>query len=288
MTPAGLLVGLVAALLAAAGSTNIGQRFLADRSAAAGGTHPHELLTREIARQWTAAAVKDVPAPPTQLRVVTLNTGLIAVTPLMAERLELILASGILREYDIVALQEVTLAADAARIVAKARELGLGYAHAFDGGVGISFWPGCQGTGLLVLSRWPMQETVYRRYVVNGKPERIHHFDYYGSKGMGLCRIALGDSTLNLYVTHMHAMYTDNYSDQAAGVADEYEQHRAAQALQLSEFVRATSSSADLTLAVGDFNSLPNSLAMRTVHTLGGLRDGKHPSPTCNPHLPLT
>jgi endonuclease/exonuclease/phosphatase family metal-dependent hydrolase len=277
--------GLVAALLAAAGSTSIGQRFRADRSAASRGPHPHELLSREIARQWTAAP-KDVPPPPKQLRVATLNTGLIAVTPLMAERLEMLLASDLLRKYDIVALQEVTLAADAARIVAKARELGLGFSHAFDGGVGIPFWPGCQGTGLLVLSRWPMQETIYRRYVVNGKPEHLHHYDYYGAKGTGLCRIALGGgSTLNLYVTHMHAAYNDNYADQAAGVADEYAQHRAAQALQMSEFIRSTSaaatsgggssgsgSSADLTLAVGDFNSLPTSLAMRTIHTLGGAR----------------
>jgi sphingomyelin phosphodiesterase 2 len=264
-------VGLVTVLLAAAGNTTVGRRFRADRSAV-GEAHPQELLARELARQRSQRQWA-VPPAPTELRVVTLNTGLIAVTPLMAERLEILLASDLLRKYDIVALQEVTLAGDAARIVARARELGLGFAHAFDGGVGIPFWPGLAGTGLLVLSRWPIQETVYRRYVVNGKPEHLHHYDYYGAKGTGLCKISLGDTTLNLYVTHMHAAYNDNYADKGAGVMDEYEQHRSAQSLQMSEFIRTTSHGADLTLAVGDFNSLPSSLAMRTLRSLGRLQD---------------
>lgn len=272
-----IAVGCVTILLAAAGRTTIGRRFRIDRSAV-DGVQPQQLLARELARQRSTKGTHPAPA---QLRVATLNTGLIAVTPLMAERLEMLLNSDLLQKYDIVALQEVTLAGDAARIVARARELGLGFAHAFDGGVGIPFWPGCQGTGLLVLSRWPMQETVYRRYVVNGKPEHLHHYDYYGAKGTGLCKIKLGDITLNLFVTHMHAAYNDNYADKESGVADEYEQHRTAQALQMSEFIRATSSSADLILAVGDFNSLPNSLGMRTLRSLGGLRDAwadMHPS----------
>lgn len=263
-------VGLVTVLLAAAGSTTIGRRFRADRGAAVRGGHPQEALAHELARQRSQ---QDVPPAPTELRVVTLNTGLIAVTPLMAERLELLLASDLLRKYDIVALQEVTLAGDAARIVASARALGLGFAHAFDGGVGIPFWPGCQGTGMLVLSRWPIQEAIYRRYVVNGKPEHLHHYDYYGAKGTGLCRISLGDTILNLYVTHMHAAYNDNYADKNAGVMDEYEHHRTAQSFQMSEFIRTTSHGADLALAVGDFNSLPGSLAMRTLRSLGRLQD---------------
>ena len=83
-------VGLVTVLLAAAGSTTIGRRFRADRSAAVGrGAHPQEVLAHELGRQRPQ---QDMPPAPTELRVVTLNTGLIAVTPLMAERLELLLA----------------------------------------------------------------------------------------------------------------------------------------------------------------------------------------------------
>ena len=143
------------------------------------------------------------------------------------------------------------------------------------------------------LSCWPAvwQDAIYRRYVVNGKPERLHHFDFYGAKGdfssspisysapfrllpspllpshsilsstllsspllhsplsppflsslrsttlsfhrtavnrkpartaptgVGLCKISLGSTELNLFVTHMHAVYNDNVGDQAAGIA---------------------------------------------------------------------
>lgn len=60
------------------------------------------------------------------------------------------------------------------------------------------------GAGLLVLSKYPIVDTVFHAWLVNGYAHRIHHADWFGGKGVGFCRIKLEENIfLHLYNTHV-------------------------------------------------------------------------------------
>ena len=55
---------------------------------------------------------------------------------------------------------------------------GLAHVRCFNHAVGFPGWPNCDGTGLMILSRWPITETAAQRFRVNGRPYRVPIFSF--------------------------------------------------------------------------------------------------------------
>ncbi|XP_067951221.1 putative neutral sphingomyelinase [Watersipora subatra] len=160
--------------------------------------------------------------------------------------------------YDVVIFQELFDSKDQVALSCKLID-SFPHTHSFHGS-----WI---GTGLVVFSRYPIVETMFHAYPVNGHAHKIFHGDWYAGKGCALAVLKVNELTINLYITHMHARY--NLKKEL----DEYAGHRAHQALYLSQFIKHTSSSCDAVLAAGDFNSTPNEVAYKVIRSNAVLDD---------------
>lgn len=101
------------------------------------------------------------------------------------------------------------------------------------------------GSGLLVLSRFPIAERRFIGFRVEGRAERFDHSDYYGGKGFALLRLDTPGGPVAFVDTHLHARYSRNLA------TDAYLETRVAQAVQMAV---ALESVAEPLVAVGDFN----------------------------------
>ncbi|KAH8301202.1 hypothetical protein KR018_007507 [Drosophila ironensis] len=184
-----------------------------------------------------------------ELNILTLNIwGIPYVSSDRGPRIEAIckeLASG---NYDIVSMQEVWTQQDSERLQ-KATEAVLPYAHYFHSGV--------MGAGLLVLSKYPILGTLFHAWSVNGYFHRIQHADWFGGKGVGLCRILVEGQMVHLYNAHLHAEY-DNAND-------EYKTHRVIQAFDTAQFIEATRGNSVLQILAGDLNAQPQDISYKVL-----------------------
>ncbi|KAI0897316.1 DNase I-like protein [Annulohypoxylon nitens] len=123
------------------------------------------------------------------------------------------------------------------------------------------YFAGPLGTGLVLLSRWPIEETSVTRYPLNGSPTALFHGDWYAGKGVAYARVRYGkgpDDVINVFNTHLHAYYSGN----------EYLCHRVSQAWELAKILRAASRKCHgkaLTILLGDLNAEPTSLPYRIL-----------------------
>uniref|UniRef100_A0A1L8DJZ2 sphingomyelin phosphodiesterase n=1 Tax=Nyssomyia neivai TaxID=330878 RepID=A0A1L8DJZ2_9DIPT len=169
------------------------------------------------------------------------------------QRIAAELASG---KYDIVSLQEVWSEADYQYIKSQT-ELVLPYSH--------YFYSGVVGSGLCVLSAYPITAAFFHAWQVNGYVHRIQHGDWFGGKGVGLCRISLQGHTINFYTAHLHAEYNRQ--------SDEYMAHRVIQAFDTAQFIQQTRSDAVVQILAGDLNTEPGDLAYRILLSASSLAD---------------
>lgn len=158
-------------------------------------------------------------------------------------------------EFDVVGLQEVWDTAAQTKIAHMAESGGLRYSHYFKNGI--------SGSGNMILSRYPILTCDFQAYSVNGRPQRLLRDDYYGSKGVGMARIACPAGIIDFYVTHLISHYDQQ---------DEYEAHRAAQIFELLQFIKRTNKS-DFLIVAGDLNSAPESLEYSMLTALEKLND---------------
>lgn len=119
------------------------------------------------------------------------------------------------------------------------------------------------GSGLLLLSRWPILVSKLTDYALRGHPEQLTHGDYYGRKGYVRLRLATPAGPVSLIDTHLHARY-------AADVGHEYVPQRVGQIVQLALGAHGV---ADPLVAVGDFNFTDRHVEHRLLTDLTGLRD---------------
>ncbi|KAL6258621.1 hypothetical protein P5V15_010574 [Pogonomyrmex californicus] len=160
------------------------------------------------------------------------------------------------REYDIICLQEVWSVDDFNMIKARAQEV-LPYSH--------YFYSGVFGSGICILSRYPIHDVMFHKWPLNGYVHKIHHGDWFGGKGVGLCKIKIRNMNINVYITHLHAEYNrDN---------DEYMAHRVLQAFDTAQFVRMTSGGADAVILAGDLNTESQDLAYKIIRGVADLAD---------------
>uniref|UniRef100_T1PIX0 sphingomyelin phosphodiesterase n=1 Tax=Musca domestica TaxID=7370 RepID=T1PIX0_MUSDO len=162
-------------------------------------------------------------------------------------------------KYDIVSLQEVWTEKDS-MVLQELTKAILPYAH--------YFYSGVIGAGLLVLSKFPIVSTLFHSWTVNGYCHRIQHADWFGGKGVGMCRIRVGDRYVHLYNAHLHAEYDmDN---------DDYKTHRVIQAFDTAQFIEATRWDSDVQILAGDLNTKPKDISYKVLLHTSEMTD------TCN------
>jgi len=65
---------------------------------------------------------------------------------------------------------------------------------------------GIFGGGLVILSRWPIEETSMVRYPLNGRPTAFWRGDWYVGKGVACARIRMGPNKkdiIEVFTTHV-------------------------------------------------------------------------------------
>ncbi len=181
----------------------------------------------------------DAAFTPMRLRVVTWNVwGLLWLTPRRAERLQVVAREVEALKPDIVAFQEAYVGADREGLIAALRGVGLEHARYFASGL--------VGSGLLLVSRFPMESEGFIRYASNGYPHALTHGDWWAGKGLSLSVVRLPNGTrLYLADTHLHARYG----------LEMYHATQLAQAGQLLPWVQRVKATGWPALWMGDWNS---------------------------------
>ncbi len=189
------------------------------------------------------------------LRVLTFNVWGLPTAPDRLARIQHfahVLASGV---FDLVGLQEVWLEPDRRALIDAAAAGGLAHAHV----VG----PGRVGSGLVLLSRYPLTDAAFTRYSLNGDPFVA---DHYVPKGIAFARADTPLGVLDVYLTHAIAQHAHD------DARDRYLPHRIAQMAEFALHVNARSTDRPV-IALGDFNVRPDELGYRALAALGGLTD---------------
>jgi endonuclease/exonuclease/phosphatase family metal-dependent hydrolase len=158
-------------------------------------------------------------------------------------------------DLDAVAFQEVWTAEARGILLRTGREAGLAHAWHNDTALG--------GSGLLVLSRLPIEAVRFERFVLPGRPQRIDHPDYFGGKGFARVRLATAAGPVTFVDTHLHARY-------GGDVAHEYVAYRIGAIVQMA--MRLAVAREPL-IAAGDFNFRKGDPEYRVLKGLARVRD---------------
>ncbi|OWZ15939.1 Sphingomyelin phosphodiesterase [Phytophthora megakarya] len=214
---------------------------------------------------WTEQDKRSV-----ELRVLSLNAWGLPVAPKCTER-AVEIASAISNDYELVVLQEVWHLRERNLVISKAQQSGFHYYHYFNPAVGFPFPMGADsfGTGLLVLSKFPISNALYHSFSLSGRPYALHESDFVANKGVGLLRVETPAGQIDVYVTHLLANYNARGKP---GPGDFYQSHRTGQSYELTRFIQATNRN-KLTIVCGDFNSSPDCLELKVPKQLLSLRD---------------
>ncbi|KAM7356999.1 neutral sphingomyelinase [Cochliomyia hominivorax] len=195
-----------------------------------------------------------------ELSILTLNVwGIPFISSDRHERMQHIgkeLSTG---KYDIVSLQEVWTEKDSNTLQELTKSM-LPYSH--------YFYSGVIGAGLLVLSKYPIVSSLFHSWTVNGYCHRIQHADWFGGKGVGMCRIRVGDIYVHVYNAHLHAEY--NIKN------DDYKTHRVIQAFDTAQFIEATRWDSAVQILAGDLNTKPTDISYKILLYTSQMKD------TCN------
>lgn len=159
---------------------------------------------------------------------------------------------------DVIGLQEVWAATDQQFLTRQAYNAGLTFAHYYRSGV--------MGSGLLTLSRYPIQEVGFYPYRMRSRPELLTQGDFWAGKGIGLARLQTPFGLLDFYNTHAVAQYAPDYQDDLAAT-------RAANMWDAANFITAHSQYHPAVL-VGDLNVNPHQVGYHILMTLASLTDG--------------
>ncbi|KAJ7103271.1 inositol phosphophingolipids phospholipase C [Mycena belliarum] len=203
-----------------------------------------------------------------QLRILTLNCwGLKYVAKNRTERIQAIAQELAKFDHDIIALQEIWVFAD--------------YEHVRDSVVkrlpyAKFFYSGALGSGLALLSRFPIIGTSVHPYSLNGAPIDVAGGDWFVGKAAVSIIIShpvLGQ--VQVFNTHLYAKGGED--------GPEYNRaHRLVNAWEFSKLVRQAAELGRYVIAAGDFNSIPSTLPMALIREYAALSDSwadAHPTP---------
>jgi endonuclease/exonuclease/phosphatase family metal-dependent hydrolase len=191
-----------------------------------------------------------------QLKVLTFNTwGVPLFSRDRAARMRAIGRALATMDLDVALLQEVFYPKDRHVLIEAAAAGGLTYTRYFDSGL--------VGSGLLTLSRYPIVDSSFLRFRLNGRPQDLIRSDYYAGKGVGRVRIATPAGPVDAYNAHFIAPYLEWGPDRFAT-------HRVAQALEAGQHIVAASAGVPAIFGC-DLNCYPDDDTYRTLLAAGGL-----------------
>lgn len=184
-------------------------------------------------------------------------------------------------DYDIISLQEVWSEYDYKKIKERISSQ-FPFSH--------YFYSGVVGSGLCIFSRHKIISTFFHHWSVNGYVHKIQHGDWFGGKGVGLCKIKVQDHVVNFYLAHvsfvkffgnllkskiffqLHAEYDKN--------CDDYMTHRVIQAFDTAQFLENTRGDCSLQVLAGDLNTEPGDLAYRVLLSTSKMKDAFQQNPS--------
>ena len=102
------------------------------------------------------------------------------------------------QDYDIVFLQEVWARANYLTIKNLLTPK-LPHSQYFDNGF--------MGTGTAIFAKVNITDCTFHEFGLNGYPHRLQHSDWFGGKGLGICRIDYLGFNIHLFTSHYHANY---------------------------------------------------------------------------------
>ncbi|KXZ46276.1 hypothetical protein GPECTOR_45g146 [Gonium pectorale] len=178
------------------------------------------------------------------------------------------------RDLDVVFLQDVATDGAASKLAAAGAEAGLSHVASFDGGV--------LGSGLLLLSRHPIEEVAFRPFAVRGIPGEI--WEMLAGKGVGYARVLLpSGAPAHLFLSQLHSCpdpqhLPDKRLTDVLVPVDQWSPFRTAQLLELAAFMRPIAGPAvaagELVFLAGSWWSPPDSLEQALLpELLPGLAD---------------
>jgi len=128
------------------------------------------------------------------------------------------------------------------------------------------------GTGVWMVSRYPIEEKKIYHYPVNGYPLNS---DFYARKGVGYIRVRTPWGPLDFFNTHLIARYRPEYINGKLIEEDRLKTDRLLQAEAISRFIQSVNQASGVRslVAVGDFNSPPILLEYQLLVRLSGLRN---------------
>jgi endonuclease/exonuclease/phosphatase family metal-dependent hydrolase len=136
---------------------------------------------------------------------------------------------------DLIAFQEVWTRDAAHRLQAAGTRAGLHQAWS----------SGADTGGLLLLSRYPIDEVSFERFTLQGEAERVvTNLEYLSGKGFATVRVRTPAGPLVVVTTHLHARYSRSAPHQ-------HVPHRVVQAIQMASRVM---NRPEPVVALGDFN----------------------------------
>jgi len=172
------------------------------------------------------------------LKVITFNVwGIPLITPHTAERIEAVGQKLADLNPDIVCLQEIWIENDRERLIECLINSRLQYYTYYKSNP--------FGSGLFILSAYPILEARFQPYTINGKWYKPWHGDWYAGKGIAFARIKLPIGILDVFNTHIISKYDE---------IDEYQSQRSLQLLELGDFLVRTTNKELPALLLGDFN----------------------------------
>ncbi|KAA1066375.1 phospholipase C type enzyme [Puccinia graminis f. sp. tritici] len=171
------------------------------------------------------------------------------------------------KSFDIVALQELWVYHDFLVIRDRAKEGGFKYSKWFHSAA--------LGSGLAILSRFPIISSHFHPYLLNGHPLHFIQGDFFVGKSVGSCLLDVPTvGEVEVFTTHLYAPHDVP--------APEWKRaHRTAQAWELAKLVRASAERGRTVFVCGDLNSVPSSLPITLLQSYGQLRDSwiaSHPN----------
>jgi len=194
-----------------------------------------------------------------ELKVLTLNTwGLLYISQDLNERMNAIAEELSKGTYDLVFLQEVWSARHYNVIRAKVEAV-LPHSH--------YFLSGFLGSGCAIFSKYPIADTLYHKYSLNGYFWDYLHCDWYAGKGVAFAVVQHPNGVIYTFNTHIHA--DDPKENNCEGVSE----MRTLQCYQLAQFVNIMTRPGDAVIISGDMNHVPNSLGIETISLLASVQD---------------
>ncbi len=155
---------------------------------------------------------------------------------------------------DIVGFQEAFVAKDRAVLIDALKHSRLKY-HEY-------FRSATVGSGLLVMSAFPIKEHYFHRYSVSNPWYKVWEGDWWAGKGVCLARIALpGGGLVDFYNTHAQAGYGN----------PAYRDLRIIQMAELAAFINKTRTRTAPAFLTGDMNCRPGAVDFETAVSGAGL-----------------